>query len=68
MKHPRDTIRIVPTPDNPDRYSVARFDKQRKLAEWLETPGGKPQWTAARARAEWLADRFAEVGNEGWRH
>lgn len=66
MKHARIDIRIQPTPGKPGRYSVARVDKSGKVAEWLETPGGRPQTTSSPSHAKYLADRFAEKGNEEW--
>ncbi len=66
MKHARTDIRILPTPGNPDRYSVARVDKAGKVIEWLQTPGKIPQTTASSRHAKYLADRFSEKGNENW--
>jgi hypothetical protein len=66
MKHAATVIRILPTPSNPDRLSIARVDKADRVVEWLETPGGIPQTTASRKNAELLARRFAVKGNENW--
>lgn len=66
MKHPRDEIRILPTPGKPDRYSIARVDKHGRPVEWLKTPGKSAQTTANPLNAQRLADRFAVKGNENW--
>lgn len=66
MATPGIDIRVFPTPGKPDRFSVAKVDKQGKPVEWLKTPGEIPQTTANPRHARKLAERFAVKGNENW--